>query len=104
VAVTYSKTVATNRAAVRLALVDTHEDSAALTDDELDYLLVLGGSVAGAINEGLRVAMAHAALRGDVLRTAAIESVLRLRGGELPTVSIGEPNLLPMDDGFTEPA
>ena len=100
-AFTYDPT--TNRGKVRLGLVDTHRSSSIFTDVEIDEFLADGGSVDGGINQGLRVLMAHASIRGDQKRVNAIRDTLRLRGGEMPEAQVTYPDKLPMDTGFDEP-
>jgi len=102
VAVTYDKTVAANRAIVRLALTDTSEQTARFTDAEIDYFLSAGGSTTAATILGLKVLMAHAALRGETERVHAINTLLKTMGGEMPQASIIFPASLPMDAGYDE--
>lgn len=94
--------IATSRGKVRLGLADTQEATGIFTDAEIDHFLSVGGSVADAINEGLRqMARAHA-LRGDTARADAALAALAPTGGDLPTLSIVYPSALPMDQGFDE--
>lgn len=92
---------ATDRGAVRLGLADTSAAHPIFTDAEIDFFLSSGGSVAEAINMGLRTMKTAAALRGDVARVAAIDEVLASRTA-LPTLTVSMPALLPMDGGWTQ--
>lgn len=99
----FSYDPATDAGRVRRGLGDTHPSSGVFTDAEIAQLLTDGGSVDGAINEGLRVLMSAAAHKGDVARVAALREVLTLRGGEIPTVTPGWGGAVPTDDGYEPP-
>ena len=91
----------TDRGAIRLGLADTSVGHPVFTDEEIDYFLSSAGSVADAIDMGLRTLKAAAALRGEVERVAAIDEVLASRTA-LPTLTVNMPALLPMDGGWTQ--
>jgi hypothetical protein len=100
VAFTYD--VATDRGKVRLGLGDTKESTGIFTDAEIDHFLTTGGTVAKAIEYGLRMLMAAHAARGDAARVLAIRERLATTGGDLPYADVIYPSALPMDQGFDE--
>lgn len=97
---TYDPT--TNRGKVRYRLAITRAETSWATDAEIDQALTDGGSVDGACALLLRGAMAHAAVNGDTARVAAIRDLLATFGGDLPTVDVDFPDLLPMDADYEE--
>jgi hypothetical protein len=101
VAFTYD--LSTSRGKVRLGLADKRAESAIFTDAEIDHFLSTGGTVDEAINEGLRVLIAAHAAKGDTDRVDALSAVLAQRGGDLPTLSVGEGAALPTDDAYESP-
>lgn len=100
---TYTYDPATDAGRVRLGLGDTNPASGIFSDAEIADFLARGGSIEGAVNEGLRTLMAAAAAKGDVARVAALREVLRLRGGEIPTVAVQWGGHIPTDDGYERP-
>lgn len=101
-AITYDETVATDRAIIRLALTETNEQTCRFTDAEIDSFRSRGGSIDAAIGMGLKVLMAHAALRGQPERVHAIRDTLRTYGQEMPAATVIFPASLPMDAGYDE--
>ena len=99
-AFTYEDPAGSDRDAVRFGLGDTHPASGIFSDAEIAALLTTGGSVAGAINEGLRVLMVAAASKGDANRVAQLQQALTLRGGEVPTIAVTFGGNIPSDDGY----
>ena len=99
-AFTYDLT--TSRGQVRFGIGDTSASVPIFTNDEIDHFLSIGGTVEGAINEGLRHLLTYHAWRLDADRVTAIKEALSVRGGDLPKLSVTYPQKLPMDRGFDE--
>lgn len=114
----YTYDVTTDRGRVRLRLGDATQATGATTgyvfeDAEVDEFLSAGTTVNGAVIEGAKVLLANAALRtkyfslkglslDDRHQVETIAKLLAVYGGDLPTVAIDMPALLPMDEGFDE--
>lgn len=103
--------ITTDRGQVRLQLSDTNASAYVFEDDEIDYFLSKGGSVDGGTAEGLRVLLVDAARRAKYFQIQgitqdtrgqvdAIRASLDVYGGSMPTLTVGLPALLPMDDGY----
>ncbi len=110
-AFTYDLT--TDRGATRLRLSDTDANAYVFEDAEVDYFLTLGGSVKGAVIEGIKVLMMSKALRvkratimgltiDDTAQVQGLKDMLKVLGGDLPQVTVNMPALLPMDVGYDE--
>lgn len=95
--------IATNRGKVRFLMADTRAESAIFTDAEIDNALTFGSTVDGAVNYLMRVLIAGHAAKGDAARVAALQQALALRGGDLPTLTVGEGAALPTDDAYEAP-
>lgn len=105
--------LSTSRGQTRLELGDTNSTAYVFEDDEVDYLLTQGGSVAGAVRAGLQVLLISRAKRvkrassmgvtiDDTAQCAELRQALTLLGGPLtlPSVSVTFPGRLPSDPGY----
>lgn len=106
--------ITTNRGRVRFNLADTDSTAYVFEDAEIDQMLTDSGTVDGATAACLRVLLADRARRAkrfsmqglsldDTAQIAAIRDLLSLYGGDLPSLAITLPSLLPSDQGFEEP-
>ncbi len=106
--------VTTSRGRVRFNLADTDAGAYVFEDAEIDQMLTTEGDVSGATVACLRTLLADRARRAkrfsmqglsldDTAQIQAIRDLLALYGGDLPSVAIVMPDLLPMDQGFEEP-
>ena len=116
----------TNRGKVRLRLADTAGETTGASstsndyvfqDDEIDLFLSDGGSVAGAVIEGLKVLLVDYARReksfdikgvklDDRGRVAALKTALEVLAedeGEIPSIVVTMPSEMAWEDGYTEP-
>ena len=104
----------TNRGLVRFNLADTDSSAYTFEDAEIDRMLSLEGTVEAATAACLRVLLADRGRRAkrfsmqglsldDTAQIQAIRDLLSLYGGDLPSLAITLPALLPMDQGFEEP-
>jgi hypothetical protein len=112
VAVTYD--ITTPRGRVRFNLADTDSGAYVFEDAEIDQMLSTEGDAAGATVACIRALLADRGRRAkrfsmqglsldDTAQIQALRELLALYGGDLPSVAIVMPDLLPMDQGFDEP-
>lgn len=95
--------ITTDRGKVRFGIGDTVSSVQMLSDAEVDHCLTTAGTVALAIEYGLRALLAAHTTRGDAVRAQGVRDRLATTGGDLPTVDVIFPASLPSDQGFTEP-
>jgi hypothetical protein len=119
-AFTYS--LSTNIGKVRLKLADTGgvapggtaTSGYAFDDDEIAAFLAEGGTVNAATVLGAKALIMDAARRqrsyslpglsyDDKGRVAALKEVIRMYGGDLPTLTVSEVSEMPMDTWFPDP-
>lgn len=109
----FTYTVGTDRGRVRLKLSDTNAASYGFEDTEIDDMLSEGGTVNAAVILGLRTLIADAARRAktfsvpgatysDAGRPAELRALLKMYGGDLPTVSVITPSVQSYDSGYVE--
>jgi hypothetical protein len=112
VAFTYD--ITTPRGRVRFNLADTDSGAYVFEDAEIDQMLSTEGDAAGATVACIRALLADRGRRAkrfsmqglsldDTAQIQALRELLALYGGDLPSVAIVMPDLLPMDQGFDEP-
>ena len=106
--------ITTPRGRVRFNLADTDSGAYVFEDAEIDQMLSTEGDAAGATVACIRALLADRGRRAkrfsmqglsldDTAQIQALRELLALYGGDLPSVAIVMPDLLPMDQGFDEP-
>lgn len=104
----------TNRGKVRRNIGDGISSAYWYEDTEIDNALSEGGSVTEATRILLRGLLANKALRvkraslpgltyDDTAQIHALQSLLSMYGGDIPTVSVVMPAVLDFDRGFIDP-
>lgn len=111
-AFTYSLT--TDAGKLRLKIADTNPAAYAFEDDEIAEFLSEGGSIIEGVILALRSLLASRALRvkraslpglsyDDTAQVEAIQGLLALYGGTMPTATVRMPAASDMDSGFVDP-
>ena len=106
--------ITTPRGRVRFNLSDTDSGAYVFEDAEIDQMLTTEGDTDGATVACIRALLADRGRRAkrfsmqglsldDTAQIQALRELLALYGGDLPSVAIVMPDLLPMDQGFDEP-
>lgn len=108
---TYVLPIATDVHRLRFKIADTNSAAYWFEDEEIEQLLEEGGSVEGGAIAAIERLLAFKAIRvkratvngtsyDDTAQVKALEALLSRLGGDIDTISVSMPALIPSDRGF----